>query len=541
MQSIRRTCSSAAILGFIAFGLLGPVDGQPIPQSLAIQSPAAPSPTGVGTAIHGSQTGATPLYYWVIARYPSGTAVTGPVVAANTVGAANLTAANYVTVGWNGQAVATGYDVLRNTSPNYPAPCASCAVVLNTGATMATDNGAALAAYPAAGLSSAVPAQAVWSMDNIHESQPFVNVQLLSTKFNSLYRLPLIDGATTAGNCVSWGQYGTLTDAGAACGTGSGSGVSAGFGILTAGSNPTTVSADTSVMQTLAVGQSGSPLYCASASGSATAYTCAMSPTLTAYTAGMTVAWKVDTSCMGGVATTLNVDTLGAKAVKQADGTTDPSSGDCPANRQVTLRYDGTVFRIVGGGTSGSSQFTGFTADAGFWVPYLTTSTTTRTATLAGWTNGGAYCNRIVSPGPLTFNRLLSNVTGGDASKYYGLALYDSSGAFVVATTPVVFSGAGRISTIASTTFANAGVAYYVCLSSNATAGTETMGTFNYSSLLGNLTGQSAYYGSSNLFSFTIAASSVDWATPTAPVWPANLPSRTESNLDAMQLSFFTR
>ena len=44
-----------------------------------------------------------------------------------------------------------------------------------------------------------------------------------------------------------------------------------------------------------------------------------------------------------GGATTLNVDTLGAIAVKQFDGTTNPSSTDIVANRLYSLWYDGTV------------------------------------------------------------------------------------------------------------------------------------------------------------------------------------------------------
>jgi hypothetical protein len=93
-------------------------------------------------------------------------------------------------------------------------------------------------------------------------------------------------------------------------------------------------------------GQLGTALLCSSASGSATTYTCAMSPTLKSYTLGMVLRWKPDLSG-GGAPTTLNVDTLGAVSVKLPDGTTDPASGDLVAGRLQEVWYDGTVFRIL--------------------------------------------------------------------------------------------------------------------------------------------------------------------------------------------------
>ena len=103
-------------------------------------------------------------------------------------------------------------------------------------------------------------------------------------------------------------------------------------------------------VQTKAATQSGAVQYCAPSSASATTYTCTLTPTLTAYTAGMNVSLKIDTACTGSTATTLNIDTLGAKNIYLADGSSNPASGDCLANRQLALRYDGTAFRIIGGG-----------------------------------------------------------------------------------------------------------------------------------------------------------------------------------------------
>jgi len=103
---------------------------------------------------------------------------------------------------------------------------------------------------------------------------------------------------------------------------------------------------DTAVLLTRSTGQAGSDLLCNSASGSASAYTCALSPLLTTYTPNMVLHWRPDLSGAGG-ATTLNVDTLGAVAVKQFDGTTDPSAADILANRLYPLWYDGAVFRLM--------------------------------------------------------------------------------------------------------------------------------------------------------------------------------------------------
>jgi len=117
--------------------------------------------------------------------------------------------------------------------------------------------------------------------------------------------------------------------------------------------------ADTAVLTTKTVAQSGSLLLCSSASASSSAYTCTMSPTLGAYSMGLILSWVPDVSGSGG-ATTLNVDTLGAKSLKLADGVTDPASGDVVGGRMYSIWYDGTVFRLplspAIAGTGGETQ-----------------------------------------------------------------------------------------------------------------------------------------------------------------------------------------
>lgn len=104
-------------------------------------------------------------------------------------------------------------------------------------------------------------------------------------------------------------------------------------------------SVDTSVIPSKATAQSGAMFLCNS-TGSSNAYTCALSPTLQTYTTGMVLAWIPNVNGAGGP-TTLNVDTLGAVAVKQADGVTDPASADIIAGRLYNIWHDGTVLRLI--------------------------------------------------------------------------------------------------------------------------------------------------------------------------------------------------
>lgn len=119
---------------------------------------------------------------------------------------------------------------------------------------------------------------------------------------------------------------------------------------------------DTAVIQSKAAAQSGAEQICFSSSASVVSYTCSMAPVLTAYTTGMVVNWRPDVTGTGGNVT-LNIDTLGARPVKLADGVTNPAAGDLAATRMFPLWYDGTNFRLMsspvgsGGGGGGSTTF----------------------------------------------------------------------------------------------------------------------------------------------------------------------------------------
>lgn len=84
--------------------------------------------------------------------------------------------------------------------------------------------------------------------------------------------------------------------------------------------------------------------YCAPSSASATTYTCAPSPAFTSYAAGMTVTFVPDVT--SGANPTVNVNGLGAKNIKLADGSTSPASGRLAAGASQVMVYDGTSFRL---------------------------------------------------------------------------------------------------------------------------------------------------------------------------------------------------
>lgn len=104
-----------------------------------------------------------------------------------------------------------------------------------------------------------------------------------------------------------------------------------------------TVAADTSALLSKSSYQAGQGLLCL-ASTPTDSYTCAMTPPLLGYASGMVVEFRADQANQG--AATLDIDELGARPIKKADGATDPDDGEIAAGRQVPLRYDGAVFRL---------------------------------------------------------------------------------------------------------------------------------------------------------------------------------------------------
>lgn len=93
--------------------------------------------------------------------------------------------------------------------------------------------------------------------------------------------------------------------------------------------------------------------YC-SVGGTANTITLSTGFSATAYTAGMTVSWVVGSTNTG--ATTINVDSLGAKSLVRANGAhTALQPGDLSAGALVEAQYDGTRFQLRSPSASATS------------------------------------------------------------------------------------------------------------------------------------------------------------------------------------------
>jgi len=85
-------------------------------------------------------------------------------------------------------------------------------------------------------------------------------------------------------------------------------------------------------------------------SGSANAYAATLSPAAASYVAGMLV--KLKAANANTTASTLNVNGLGAKTIKKADGSTDLAANDIVAGQLCLFVYDGTYFQLISTGSS---------------------------------------------------------------------------------------------------------------------------------------------------------------------------------------------
>jgi hypothetical protein len=136
------------------------------------------------------------------------------------------------------------------------------------------------------------------------------------------------------------------------------SGSNAATGNLDIGSNRLTLVADGTAKTDAATVnqiQSNAPAFQATDTGTANAHVIALSPAITAYAAGQKVTFKSGSASTG--ASTLNVNTLGVKALKKMHDQ-DISSDDIESGSIVTAVYDGTNFQVT-------SQLASEPADAG--------------------------------------------------------------------------------------------------------------------------------------------------------------------------------
>lgn len=108
--------------------------------------------------------------------------------------------------------------------------------------------------------------------------------------------------------------------------------------------------------------QNGSLVYTGATGGSANAYTASISPTPSAYATGMRVIIKASFTNTG--ASTLNLNSLGAKNIRKEDNSIALASGEITSGYFYELLYDGTQFILLG------ETFTGWAT----WVPTISGS-----------------------------------------------------------------------------------------------------------------------------------------------------------------------
>lgn len=145
-----------------------------------------------------------------------------------------------------------------------------------------------------------------------------------------------------------------------------------------------------------------------------------MTPALTAYATGQMFYFTAAGANTGAV--TLNIDSLGAKAVTR-DGSTALISGDIQSGEVCVVVYDGTRFQLV----NASNSFGALSATT---LAVSSTSTFTGTATF----NGAANLNNTVNLSTLTASTALAL----DASKNVVSVTNTGSGSNVLATSPTL-------------------------------------------------------------------------------------------------------
>lgn len=131
--------------------------------------------------------------------------------------------------------------------------------------------------------------------------------------------------------------------------------------------------------------QDGAAVFLGTSSGTDT-ITASATPAIAAYVAGQTFRFKAGGSCTG--ATTLNINSLGAKAVQKRGAAL--ASGDITANNVVEVAYDGTQFQMISPAAAVVLP-SASTSVAGIVELATTAETTTGTATDLAVTPDGLH------------------------------------------------------------------------------------------------------------------------------------------------------
>ncbi len=209
-------------------------------------------------------------------------------------------------------------------------------------------------------------------------------------------KVQLSDGTGTSGDCVKYAADGSITDAGAACGTGLGDPGSNGILKRTA-LNTTAV----------ATAHDASSFRECSASGSANTYSCATTPTFTP-AAGDEILLNVNVA--NTATSTLAINGGSAYTIYKNGGTLTLASGDLQANHWVSAIFDSSNHWQLEG-QLGNTTATGLSAAS--TLPNGTAVTTQPPDDNSGKTASTAY---VKSPGAIAPTTVTASgiVTGGN-------------------------------------------------------------------------------------------------------------------------------
>lgn len=154
---------------------LGLIGQEITTSSLSLIAPPPPALASLSNSIVGNAGNAT-YYYWVVVKYPIGDS--NPSNSAIVRNAPNvLSGSNYVRLNWASMPNATGYDVLRTTTPNIPNGDCNCAVITDTTGNTVSDIGSALSAYT---VDSTPAASTTCRLNNITGAAPTVTCDPIS-------------------------------------------------------------------------------------------------------------------------------------------------------------------------------------------------------------------------------------------------------------------------------------------------------------------------------------------------------------------------
>lgn len=177
---------------------------------LIIKGSSPQGVTGASASVVGAS-GGSAYYYWIVTRYPVGnTFPIGPIPVFNAPG--TLSGGNYVRVGWNASTGATGYDVLRTSTPISPNGSCTCAVVTNTTSTSVNDTGTALLAYNITSQGEAISRQYINNTDYIFPLLTFSGTGIDYSRASATMPNQTGTGAPV-GTCISGSTYQRLDSA----------------------------------------------------------------------------------------------------------------------------------------------------------------------------------------------------------------------------------------------------------------------------------------------------------------------------------------